>query len=1090
LEQEKKYDWSDAVKSYTKALGLMPEEDFLKIGEFYERLGYASYRAAMQAESQEEFKERMQQAVVNYEKAREFYGKMTKSVKTPKMLRCAAMIAYMGHWLEPEVPEKKRLLDECWKLTKQSLEAFEEAGDSLEYGKTFNLLSSSAVFIFTREWDFQARSRTMSEAVENGERAIKFLSNLGEPCELARACAKTVLCMTVYGYYCTDGDDRKRCYYKGLDYWQKANGLSEEIAMLELIYPVFGEQILLGLEGTDEALTNYKKALEYAKKTKDKFLIGCALDWLTYHHGWKARGTEDPDEAKKLLKTVLNYAEDAKQQFSKISFVSPRGDLVWIEAPYASYFMWMADLETDLKRRRELVEKAMKAAKDDLKRAEDSGYPEIVLYGHGTLTVALLFSAKMEMNLEEKKRLLEEALEQINEDGRICRQIEPFLYWNYGVGLSRRSTIKSELADLAKDSETKKTLLQEAALDKENAWKFCLKELAFFEEKTGPTPSLFAPLGSGQYEYGNLLNRLFRLTCDREHLRRAIKAFEDAAKSYQRLNLTSRMAECHWKTAQTYDDLGDHLKSAENFDLASNYYKGAAEKILQLKDFYLDHALYMQAWSEIEKARHHHRRQEYGSAEEHFEKAAQIHKSLKQWSYLAPNYAAWAQVEHAEELSRKDQSEEAIQAFEQSCKLFNETKKSLQEQLGRIENPDEKQMATHMLKATDLRLDYCTGRTALEEARILDKKGDHYSSSERYGSAAEIFEKINQASEAEQEKKEFQLIVCLSQAWQKMTRAEAEASPELYSVASQLFEDAKDCSPNEQTKMLALGHSRFCKALEAGTKFADTGDISMHAAAVQYLESAAKYYVKAGFQKVSEYAKATELLFDAYAQMNNAKKEIDPEKKARFYMMTEKVLQTSAGSFMKAEHPEKMEQVLRLLDKVREERELAVSLTEVLHAPSIVSTTTAFNTPIPTQEEAVGLEKFENADIQANIIPDKKELNIGETLDLEIELVNAGKGPALLIKVTELIPKGFELTEKPEKFRVEDSFINLKGKRLDPLRTEEVRLGLKSKVQGVFLLKPTILYLDENGKYKSHQPESVNITVKELGIKGWLKGEK
>ena len=182
-----------------------------------------------------------------------------------------------------------------------------------------------------------------------------------------------------------------------------------------------------------------------------------------------------------------------------------------------------------------------------------------------------------------------------------------------------------------------------------------------------------------------------------------------------------------------------------------------------------------------------------------------------------------------------------------------------------------------------------------------------------------------------------------------MTRAEAEASPELYSEASRLFEEAKDLSPNEQAKMLALGHSRFCKALEAGTKFADTGDIGMHAAAEQYLESAAKYYVKAGFQKVSEYAKATELLFDAYLQMNNAKKETDSEKKARFYMMTEKVLQTSAGSFMKAEHPEKMEQVLRLLDKVREERELAVSLNEVLHAPSIVSTTAAFNTPTPTQ---------------------------------------------------------------------------------------------------------------------------------------------
>jgi hypothetical protein len=256
------------------------------------------------------------------------------------------------------------------------------------------------------------------------------------------------------------------------------------------------------------------------------------------------------------------------------------------------------------------------------------------------------------------------------------------------------------------------------------------------------------------------------------------------------------------------------------------------------------------------------------------------------------------------------------------------------------------------------------------------------------------------------------------------------------------------------------------------------------------LESAAKYYVKAGFQSASEYAKGTELLLDAYLHMGNAKKESDPEKKAKLYAMAERVLQTSAGSFMKAEHPEKREQVLRLLEKVKEERELAISLSEVLHAPSIVSTTTSFTSPTPTQENAVGLERFEHADIQANVITRHKELKVGENLDLEIELVNAGKGAALLTKITEIIPQGFELAEKPEMYRIEDSYLNMRGKRLDPLKMEEVRLVLKPKVQGAFELKPKILYLDENGKYKSHEPEPITITVKELGIKGWIKGER
>jgi len=554
--------------------------------------------------------------------------------------------------------------------------------------------------------------------------------------------------------------------------------------------------------------------------------------------------------------------------------------------------------------------------------------------------------------------------------------------------------------------------------------------------------------------------------------------------------MPSRVAEAYWKAARLLDDRGDYNKGADNFELASKNYELVAEKIPQFKDLYKDYAVYMEAWSEIERARNHHEKQEYEAAREHFEKAAKMHGLLREWSYLAPNYSAWAQLERAEELSRKEQSEDAITTFEQGLKLFNESKELLQTRFSRIENPEEKLMVANMVKATDIRQKYCKARIAVEEARILDKKGDHYSSSQKYKSAADNFEQISQASESEQERREFKLIIALSRAWQKMTLAEAEASPASYVEASQLFEETKNFSPNEKTKMLLLGHSRFCRALEAGTKFADTRNVETYSEAIRCLESAANYYIKAGFPKASEYSEATKLLLDAYLHMDNAAKESDPERKTKLYAMAEKVLQTSAGSFMRAEHPEKREQVLGLLEKTRRERELAMSLNEVLHAPSIVSATSSFTTPTPSREEAVGSERFEHADIQANLIVKRKELKIGEPLNLEIELVNAGKGPALLIKVNEAIPEGFELIEKQDIYRIEDSYINMKGKRLDPLKTEDVRLVLKPKVQGTFALKPTILYIDENGKYKSHELEPVTIIVKELGIKGWLKGER
>jgi len=868
--------------------------------------------------------------------------------------------------------------------------------------------------------------------------------------------------------------------------------LSEAIALFDEVGDTFlsgSSHFWVGVfAGGEESVKHFKKALECGELTRDNFLIAGGLDFLAYANYWKAVATDDLDQRKKLGEKAMEFYDKAQHHYSIISFTTPRGGVIGPPAGHADFYLHLAAGEIDPQKRLEFLEKSEKAGMEAIKLADDSGMPRVIGTTFHVVSKTLEARAYIEPDPAAKRSRLERALKYREKTVEIAEQFMPFDYWDCGVMQNYLAEIKAMLAEIESDLDIKKRLLQEAVLSKEKCLELCNKMIPYYE-RMGEN-WIYAALRRYQDTYATLLMYLYDLTNNPEHLRKAIQISQKAIESASKVDMVSLVAESYWKIAKAQDNMEEHPEAAESFKNASENYMKAAEKIPQLKDFYEDQASYMQAWSEIEKARHHHRRQEYGSAMEHFEKAADLHKSLKQWSYLAPNYSAWAHLEHAEDLSRKEQSEEALQAFQQAAALFIETKKSLQTQLGKIEDLDEKQMTTGMLKSTDLRHEYCAARMSLEEAKILDKQGDHHSSSEKYGSAAETFEKITEALDTEQDKKELRFISSLSRAWQKMTRAESETSPALYVEASQLFEEAKEFSPNERAKMLALGHSRFCRALEAGTKFADTRDTTMHTAAIKHLESAANYYVKAAFREASEYAKATELLFDAYVHMDNAKEEKDLEKKTRLYMMAEKVLQTSAGAYMKAEHPEKSEQVQRLLEKVREERELAISLTEVLHAPTIVSTTTAFTTPTPTKEEAVGLEKFEHADIQANIITRQKELKVGENLDLEIELVNAGKGPALLIKVTEVIPEGFEVTEKPDIYRVEDSYLNMKGKRLDPLKTEEVRLILKPRVQGVFPLKPKILYLDENGKYKSHEPEPITITVKELGIKGWLKGER
>jgi len=143
-----------------------------------------------------------------------------------------------------------------------------------------------------------------------------------------------------------------------------------------------------------------------------------------------------------------------------------------------------------------------------------------------------------------------------------------------------------------------------------------------------------------------------------------------------------------------------------------------------------------------------------------------------------------------------------------------------------------------------------------------------------------------------------------------------------------------------------------------------------------------------------------------------------------------------------------------------------------------------------TREETISPGSCELAEVQSNITATPTELKVGESLELEIEVTNTRKkGTILLAKMTEVIPEGFAIVKKPELYRVEGNCLNMRQKRLDPLKTEEVKLVLTPKIKGTFHIKPKIVYLDENGEEKTSEPKPVSITVRELGIKGWLKGE-
>jgi len=1083
--REEKYRWLESVVLYEKALGMVKRTDFYGKGKLQEKIGSCLHRAAFQAEIPTEFEQRMQLAIEAYEKSKRFYDKLTDNQKTARIFSCDAITKYLSSWITSNPPEKRRLLDECLELEGKALKAFSKSGEMQEYGRIYGALPHVFWLRARLEWSGQAIERIYRRGVEWGETAVAALAT-GEACaELAQVYYTLATCLWRMNTFIAEPEEQGQNRSTVVEYLRKAVDLAERTGNTRFVGLL--TVALAGSTGLEEGRKKAEEALRYGEKTRDTFLIAWSLSQLAVWASAIAFAEEDPAKWKELMDEAFQFYERSHRLYSSMPIPSQFYGFMNFPHGWLCYYLEMADREVTHEQRLGFLTKAEAAGIEALRVAESSDSPEYAQTTLAYFSAVQRARAIIDVDLTEKRRRLETALKWKERSCQIREETMPFSYQTRGVGLTTLAMTKMYLADTESDPKVRQRLLEEASSNMEDGLTLCDKAMPLHEKLDAL--HIFAVYHRDQDFYALLLTRLYHVTGKPEHLRRAIAISRKAIDSAGKFDMVSRMAESYWKIAKAQDLLGDHLDAVASFQHASESYRKAAEKIPQLKGFYQDHATYMQAWSELEKARHHHAQGEYGHASEQYEKAASLHKSTTRWSYLSHNYLALAQIEAAEDLSRREQTTEAHEAFQQAAKQLTKAEQAIRDLLGGIDSSEERRNSTELAETLDMRREYCLGRATLEEAKLLDRQGDHTMSSKKYGSATQRFQTVLDTMKDQPDRQAMQHLIYLSHAWQKMTKAEAEASPDLYSEASTLFDAAKKYSGDERTRVLALGHSRFCKALGAGMQYEDTGDMTLYSTAKKHLEAAAKHYLKAGFKTAAEYARATNRLFDSYMYMNKAETEANPTKKTQFYQMTEKLLQTSAGSYMKAQHPEKSEEVHRLLESVKEERQLAMSLSDVLHAPTTTTTTSSFATPTPTREQAVGLERFERADIQANLLVQVKEANVGEDLDLRMELVNAGKSPALLIKVDKVIPEGFEIREIPDTYTLQNHNLDLKGKRLNPLKTEDVKIVVRPQSKGICVIQPRILYIDETGKYKSHEPEPVTIIIKELGISGWIKGE-
>jgi uncharacterized repeat protein (TIGR01451 family) len=991
-------------------------------------------------------------------------------------------VAYTTSIIAEDSTAKLELLDESLQLQRKELKALSKAPDELNSGKVCLHLMASLSDRLEIEWDAETREEIIGEALDYGKKAIEIFSQTKDSRHLAQAYAlSSHLCR--HGAFARRVSARKResCRNKALTYAEKALALSRSVGDRfwfgrSNLYLANAHVDILVSTGQRE-IKYFKEALECGRAVKDSLLIADAMVGLEFSKYWRIISQEDPEKALEEYRKLCNYGNEAIKHYSA---VENNSGIAMAYTLMVGPIVEVSAMETDLPERLRLIETSVQKGYKGLEHAKRSRSMQATSMINFAIGNALTSQAIVEEDAEKKADFLSRAIQHVEECISIQKKtsalagLEPIegnlalAYWS--LALSQ--------ADLAKEVEKsdEKTKILKASFKNiqiasdywgiwiESPWTRAEKPHMAFE-------------GTLQMESGRTLHLLYSASHDETCLKDSVKAFKRSVEANEEADLPSRAAAAHWQIARTYDILAKHAESAASFELASEKYRRAAEKLPQLAGFFMDHAIYMKAWSETEKARRSHFNENYENARKHYEKTAALHNATKRWSHLSTNYYAWSTFEAGLDKSQKEQTEEARVLFQRAGGLFAEAKKSIQAEMRQRESVDEKLELSMLVKASDIRIQYCSGRIALEEARILDSKGNHSQSARKYAVAAEIFEKVAVEVQSELERLELKFTIHFCRGWQNMVLAEAGASPELYGKASQLFQEARNYSSNERAKKIALGHSRFARALEAGTKLEDTRDLAFHSVAAKHLESAAGYYLKAGLKTASEYVKATQRLFDAYLYMDKANREAEPERKAKYYLMAEKVLQTSKKSYKAAKQPEKSNEVEELLGKAREEREFASLLSDILHKPSAVSTQAPFSAPTITQEKALGLERFEHADVQASLDPGLQETAIGEEVSLRIQIANVGKGAASIVKIHDVVPDGFDLVKKPEAHQLEDSTLTLDGKRLASLRTEEVDLILRPRSEGTFIFKPRISYVDESGKRKLCQPEPARIKV-------------
>lgn len=1053
------YDWKSAIEIIENFVKLNPEPDDGK--RTFELLGDCYYNLAFQQNTRDEFK----QIILG---ARDAYDKEVDDN------RCKARASFCKYWVSDDPDERRQtIVAECLPVARELVRQLDtsEKDEALVARGNTELLDYLTVACFTSN-DKKQLLELVKEAKTRGRSTLlrfrgstnseTIISTVNSYCEFLE--------YLVWESSFIDSEETKQIQTDFVPLVDTLVKLTAEVAdaRLKTLAYEAGGILTHAFKGDPEgASVLFERATQEFEKTRDYYLTARQFCFLGNSLGWATGSKDIIEERKELeeksLKSCSRAIESLKVPIAGYELLISYAVFVGLSV---SLFRDSAEVSEKLR----YLDRAIDVGREGLQYSEFSPLCSV----DSLLGRALNYKAQLISDKDERLKLLSEAVS-LTRNGLLKFEAlsEPDS-WGVGIGYIDLARVKATLAEQkteAGEAEDRIRLLRESVADLKKSLEIGIKSIFLTS-----TVARSQQIGRISEELGNAFAKLYDLTRRREDCIEAIKTFEESTKYLSQASLLGYVAPITWKIAKLYDSIQEYSRSSSAFAKASQQFQSASTNQKSLQKPFNELSQYMLAWSKIEEARLSHVEEDYLSSSEGLSGAASLLARTESFQFLTKHYEGYSAMERAEDYSRKEKNQEASESFGLASDLYSQAE---QEAAKHGKETDDLNWAT----ISKNRGNYCLARKAMEDAKILDRNAQSEASMRKYRAASDILnEIIGEAGRQGGDVSDVEALSLSCEAFATMKEAEYRSSRELYAKASELFTRAKDNPSVKQSFVLScLANSSICEAFEAGTRFEKTGDIQLYTQIKKQLGAASRYYEKAGFEIAADWTRATGALFDALVYLASAEDEVDSTKKTQMYHLAEKHLELSARRYGDIGYDKKRQEVLRHLKTARENRELLITPMEALSQSPIVS-----STPVNfTRDQAVGLERFEVANLTGNISVSEESMNIGSSIKIDIDIANVGKTPALLMKLDNLAPSsGFEIDIKNDSNNFQNFLadgntigIDLKGKRLEYLKSHEITLHLIAKNRGNFQLKPRALFVDELGKYRSYEFESQNIQV-------------